>query len=321
MLSFDRARQKVIEVASACSMLLRARSSTLFPRCGLPTAEPRPQARACGRVLAEPIVADRDYPPFDRSTRDGFAVRAADAAVPGVDAALALAKSKPGSGFDRGGGRRRMRTDHDRRGRAARRRRGGDDRACAHLRRACHVRSRRRARPKYCAARQRGTRRPGTARRLGTRLGYAEMAVAAQVGAHRVSVWARPRVAVLSTGDEMVDIDATPGPLQIRNSNGLALETLVALGRRRASAASATHPMRRDELRRRIERGLEADVLVLSRRRLDGEVRSGRRRARRIWARSFFSTRWKYGPDGPRCSADAAGNRCLGCRAIRFRPW
>ncbi len=36
---------------------------------------------ACGnRVLAEPVLADRDQPPFDRSTRDGFAVQAADAA-------------------------------------------------------------------------------------------------------------------------------------------------------------------------------------------------------------------------------------------------
>src|SRR5262249_12888377 len=33
---------------------------------------------AAGRVLAEPVIADRDYPPFDRSARDGFAVRAAD---------------------------------------------------------------------------------------------------------------------------------------------------------------------------------------------------------------------------------------------------
>ena len=63
----------------------------------------------------------------------------------------------------------------------------------------------------------------------GTRLGYAEMAVAAQVGASRVGVFARPRVAILSTGDEVVDMTATPGPFQVRNGNGLSLETLVAL--------------------------------------------------------------------------------------------
>src|SRR6202795_2340341 len=40
-----------------------------------------PVLSAAGRILAEDIAADRDYPPFDRSARDGFAVRAAD--VPG----------------------------------------------------------------------------------------------------------------------------------------------------------------------------------------------------------------------------------------------
>ena len=40
-----------------------------------------PSLEAAGRILAEEITADRDYPPFPRSARDGFAVRAAD--VPG----------------------------------------------------------------------------------------------------------------------------------------------------------------------------------------------------------------------------------------------
>jgi molybdopterin molybdotransferase len=97
-----------------------------------------------------------------------------------------------------------------------------------------------------------------------TRLGVAEMAVAAQVGAHQVSVYARPRVAVLSTGDEIVDIEATPGPLQIRGSNGLALETLVELGGGEAVSLGNARDDR-DDLRRRIERGLsEADMLVIS---------------------------------------------------------
>jgi molybdopterin molybdotransferase len=98
---------------------------------------------------------------------------------------------------------------------------------------------------------------------VGTRLSYAEMALAAQVGKHRVGVWARPRVAILSTGDEVVDIAATPGPLQIRNGNGVALETLVVLtGGEPVPLGNA--PDEKVELRRRIGRGLEADVLVLS---------------------------------------------------------
>ena len=45
----------------------------------------------------------------------------------------------------------------------------------------------------------------------GTRLGYAELAMAAQVGATRLEVYSRPRVAILSTGDELIPADATPG--------------------------------------------------------------------------------------------------------------
>src|SRR5216683_6117917 len=70
MLSYTEARQKVIEVAGS-----------------IPRPVPRTQVeieQAFGRILAESVLADRDYPPFDRSTRDGFAVRAADAQTPDV---------------------------------------------------------------------------------------------------------------------------------------------------------------------------------------------------------------------------------------------
>jgi molybdopterin molybdotransferase len=97
----------------------------------------------------------------------------------------------------------------------------------------------------------------------GTRLGYAEMALAGQVGSHRVSVFKRPRAAVLSTGDEVVDVSATPGPWQVRNGNSIALEALVALaGAESESLGNA--PDERKELRRRIERGLEANLLIIS---------------------------------------------------------
>ena len=66
MLSFDQARQQVIEVVTA-----RRRTSA---------SELVDIGKAFGRILAEQVVADRDYPPFDRSTRDGFAVRAGDIA-------------------------------------------------------------------------------------------------------------------------------------------------------------------------------------------------------------------------------------------------
>ena len=70
MLSYTDARQKVIEVAGAIQRpLLRVNVEI---------------EQAFGRILAEPVLADRDYPPFNRSTRDGFAVRAADAHAPGA---------------------------------------------------------------------------------------------------------------------------------------------------------------------------------------------------------------------------------------------
>src|SRR5580692_8466638 len=70
MLSYTDARQKVIEVAG----------SVRRP----PSREITEIERAFGRVLAQELRADRDYPPFERSIRDGFAVRAVDASAPGV---------------------------------------------------------------------------------------------------------------------------------------------------------------------------------------------------------------------------------------------
>ena len=98
----------------------------------------------------------------------------------------------------------------------------------------------------------------------GARLGYAEMGLAAQAGATRLEVFASPRVAVLSTGDEVVDARTAPGPLQVRNSNGISIEVLA-----RTAGAQPIQlgnvPDEKNALRRDIERGLEAgDILVLS---------------------------------------------------------
>src|SRR5579863_920827 len=70
MLSYSEARQKVIEVATSISRPLMQTQVEI--------------EQAFGRILAEPVLADRDYPPFDRSTRDGFAVRSTDAHAPGA---------------------------------------------------------------------------------------------------------------------------------------------------------------------------------------------------------------------------------------------
>jgi molybdopterin molybdotransferase len=97
----------------------------------------------------------------------------------------------------------------------------------------------------------------------GMKLGAAQLAVAASVGVSRVRVFAAPRAAVLSTGDELVPIDATPGPAQIRNSNSLML---VALLRQLGCDVIDLGIVRDDPAATRaaLERGMQHDVLFIS---------------------------------------------------------
>jgi molybdopterin molybdotransferase len=97
----------------------------------------------------------------------------------------------------------------------------------------------------------------------GRRLGFAEIAMLASAGRAEASVYRRPRVAVLATGDEIVEVSQTPLPHQIRNSNAHSLAAQV----RRAGGVPEILPVARDEAqatRELIERGLGADLLLLS---------------------------------------------------------
>jgi molybdopterin molybdotransferase len=97
----------------------------------------------------------------------------------------------------------------------------------------------------------------------GTRIGFAEIAAAAQVGGSHPVVTRKPRVAVLSTGDEVVDFASSPGPFQIRNSNSVSLGAQISLlGGEAVILGNAKD--RLDELRTMISAGLEADALILS---------------------------------------------------------
>lgn len=97
----------------------------------------------------------------------------------------------------------------------------------------------------------------------GTRLGFAELAVAAQVGAAKVECYKKPSVAILSTGDEVVAYTETPGPFQIRNSNSVSLAAQVQLAGG-APVALGNALDRVEDLAGKIEHGLKHDVLVLS---------------------------------------------------------
>jgi molybdopterin molybdotransferase len=250
MLSFGEARRKVIEAAVA-------------RRCS-PARETVEIAQAFGRVLAGEIRADRDYPPFDRATRDGFAVRAADlahlpatlervgeikagGAFPGVVGPGQCVQIMTGAGVAAGADAVVM-IEHTKP--------SGTSGARVAFERPVEPGQNIVARGSEARA---GQRILGP----GTRLGYAEMALLGQVGQHRAEVFRRPRVAILSTGDEVVSVDQAPGPFQVRNGNSISLEAQATLaGAEPVLLGNA--PDRAEELRGRIERGLREDVLVLS---------------------------------------------------------
>ncbi len=247
MLSYTDARQKVIEVVTA--------------RRQLPPRERVEVGQALGRVLAEQVMADRDYPPFDRSTRDGFAVRARDVAAPGATLEI-LGEIKAGGTFSGTIGPGQCLQIMTGAGVPA------SFDAVVMIEHTQPSKSRvvidRSVEPGQNIVRRGSEARAGQVLLTpGTRLGYAELALAGQVGAHRPEVFARPRVAILSTGDEVVEIDKKPGPFQVRNGNSVSLAVQTEL----AGAVPlplGNAPDRIEELRARIERGLEADVLVLS---------------------------------------------------------
>ena len=102
-----------------------------------------------------------------------------------------------------------------------------------------------------------------TVLRAGQQIRPQEIALLAELGQAEVLVHSPPRVAILATGDELVEIDQTPGPGQIRNSNA----TMLAAQVKAAGAVPHVLPIardRREDLRSKIEEGLKYDFLCLS---------------------------------------------------------
>ena len=98
----------------------------------------------------------------------------------------------------------------------------------------------------------------------GTRLTPAHIAAAAQCGAATVDTYARPRVAILATGDELVEVDGTPLPHQIRNSNSYSLAAQVRAAGGEPQRLPIAHDDR-EHLARSLDRALTgADLLLLS---------------------------------------------------------
>jgi molybdopterin molybdotransferase len=216
------------------------------------------------RVLAAEIAADRDFPPFQRATRDGYAVRAADLnsgpvrleVIGEIRAGASLAalacNLHPGEAIEimtgapmPSGADAVLMVEHAARegrfmipGRA--------------------VVSGENVVPQGAEAHA-GERLLTS----GTRLDPAAIAVAASCGHAEIPVYVRPQVAILATGDELVEIDAQPGAGQIRNSNSYSLAAQVA----EAGANPLILPPAPDEasaLREAIIEALAADLLLLT---------------------------------------------------------
>ncbi len=222
-------------------------------------AEVVPIGEADARVLANAEVARRDLPPWDNSAMDGFAVRAGElpgelpvagtiAAGDAPDRVLGpgtVWRIMTGAPLPAGADAVVMREEVDDSGDRAR------------FAEAARVGDNVRGRGEDVRA---GDELVAT----GTLLGAGEIGLLAAQGCATLRVWGRPRVAVLSTGDELVDVDTDPGPGQIVNSNAYALAAqireaggiAVHAGIARDDLASLT-----DALRRAVA---SADVLVTS---------------------------------------------------------
>jgi molybdopterin molybdotransferase len=249
MLSFEDARKKVIDVVSSLRRV--------------PAAETIQLENALGRVLAEEITADRDYPPFDRATRDGFAVRASDCSKPGAKLRV-IGEVQAGGSFTRAVGAGECVQIMT----GAAVPRGAD--AVVMVEHTGPGATQDEVVVEQAAAAGMNFVPVGSESRAGdvllrsrTRMGYAEIAFAAQVGRSEFSVYRIPRIAILSTGNEVVPVSARPGPLEIRNSNGASLAAQVRLaGGEPVMLGNA--PDRAEELRQMCERGLAEDALILS---------------------------------------------------------
>ena len=220
---------------------------------------------AAGRVLAEQVAADRDMPAVSRSTRDGFAVRSSD--LPGT---LTLAGEVRAGEMFRGtlgaGATIEIMT-------GAPLPEGADAVVMVeHVEReGSSVRVDEAAHPGQFISEQGSDAAAGAAMLVpGRRIDHADIALLAALGRECVRVYARPVVAILPTGDEIVEVGQVPEPFQVRNSNSYSLAAQVA----RAGGIPRRLPVARDrieETRALIEKGLEADLLLLS-----GGVSAGR---------------------------------------------
>jgi molybdopterin molybdotransferase len=227
-----------------------------------PVVERVELGRAPGRVLARPLCADRDQPPFSRSARDGFACRAVEASahIPLAIAGITRAGEAPAGELPPGSAWEIMT--------GAPVPPGAD--AVVMLEHVETSNGHVKLEPKRNIAEGENIVAMGAQARkgdellpAGTAIAAAQVALAAACGHAALEVFARPRVAILTTGDEIVPIKSIPAPGQIRNSNGPMLAAMVVA----AGGEPWLLPNASDDARAldtSLSQAMEADLLLIT---------------------------------------------------------
>jgi molybdopterin molybdotransferase len=246
VMDFDEALKVVLDHAAHVSM----------------PAEDEQDLLACaGRVLAKTVKADRDQPPFARATRDGFAVRAEDIShelrvVGQVKAGERWTRDTLEGGYAIGimtgaplpaGADAVVMVEHvAQTGDVIRLTEGHSARSGENV-----------------VARGSEARAGDAVLAMGTVMEAAEIALAANCGQARLRVFAKPSVAIVATGDELVEVDETPQEAQIRNSNSYGLAALVT----KAGGEAVRMPIardRREDLMVVLRAARAFDLMILS---------------------------------------------------------
>ena len=226
------------------------------------SSESVPLPDSFSRILREDVFSDADSPPFDKAIRDGFAVRYQDLSQ--VPTTLSVI------GESRAGFASPVTVES---GQCCEIMTGAPVPAGANA--VVMVENTERVSPSSVRVLKSVRENEGLLRRAaesrkgekvlqtGRRIGLADLGLLASVGKSSVVVSRRPRVAIIATGDELVEVRENPGPSQIRNSNSYTIEAQVT----EAGAMPVQLGIARDnleDLRAKIKRGLEHDILLVS---------------------------------------------------------
>jgi molybdopterin molybdotransferase len=260
----ERAAAKDLRVPAKMISIEEARTRVLAEAAPL-AVEPRLLAEALGAVLAQEIVAPHSVPPFDNSAMDGFAVRAADTVDASTEAPadLLLGETIPAG---------HVAAHSLGVGEVAKIMTGAPlpDGADAVVQSESTVEKGGRVLIMEAVKPGKNIRRAGEDVVQGDRvlaagsvLGPAEIGLIASMGFPAVQVHRKPRVAIISTGSELVEVDKPLGPGQIRNSNSYSLRAQCQQLGIEATTLGIV-PDDYEATRRLVEQGLGYDVLLTS---------------------------------------------------------